>query len=136
MMRVRSMRGSSLLETAIACALLAIAALGVIAALLATIRGERDAATREQALLAADSWAEMARAGGPVGVDWNASVSGLRRGKLVVTGGDAGMSTVRIEWERAGAAAASPSRCEGATVAARDGDKQCVTLAYAITDGR
>ncbi|WP_085967519.1 hypothetical protein [Burkholderia oklahomensis] len=136
MMRVRSMRGSSLLETAIACALLALAALGVIAALFATIRGERDAATREQALLAADSWAEMARAGGPAGVDWNALVYGLRRGKLVVTGTDASISTVRVEWEQAGAAVASPSRCEGATVAARDGDKQCVTLAYAIADGR
>ncbi|MDN7671573.1 hypothetical protein QZM22_03310 [Burkholderia oklahomensis] len=136
MMRVRSMRGSSLLEAAIACALLALAALGVIAALFATIRGERDAATREQALLAADSWAEMARAGGSAGVDWNASVYGLRRGKLVVTGTDAGISTVRVEWEQAGAAVASASRCEGATVAVRDGDKQCVTLAYAITDGR
>ncbi|EIF82296.1 putative exported protein, partial [Burkholderia pseudomallei 354a] len=96
----RSMRGSTLLEAAIACALLAVASLGVVAALLAAIRSERDTAACEPAVLVADSWAEMARAGGPSGVDWDASMSGLRHGKLVATNAGADISNVRVEWER------------------------------------
>ncbi|WP_082717260.1 MULTISPECIES: type IV pilus modification PilV family protein [Burkholderia] len=134
MMRFRPMRGSSLLEVAIACALLAIAALGVIAAFLATIRGERDAAAREQAMLVADSWAEMARAGGPSGVDWDLSMSRLRHGRLVATSGGAGTASVRVEWQRSGAVAVEPLRCEGDVAASRDGDRQCVALAYVSTE--
>ncbi|WP_080594997.1 MULTISPECIES: hypothetical protein [Burkholderia] len=130
----RSMRGSTLLEAAIACALLAVAALGVVAALLAAIRGERDALAREQAMLVADSWAEMARAGGPSGIDWDASMSGLRHGKLVATASGAGISSVRVEWERPGAVAAGPLRCDGDVAAARAAAKPCATLAYASAD--
>ncbi|AVR25470.1 hypothetical protein [Burkholderia thailandensis] len=134
MMRSRSMRGSTLLEAAIACALLAVTALGVVAALLAAMRGERDAAAREQAMIVADSWSEMARAGALSGVDWDASMSGLRHGKLVATGSGAGVSSVRVEWERLGAGAAGPRHCDGDVTAAQDVAKPCVTLAYASTD--
>lgn len=132
----RSMRGSTLLEAAIACALLAVASLGVVAALLAAIRSERDTAACEPAVLVADSWAEMARAGGPSGVDWDASMSGLRHGKLVATNAGADISNVRVEWERSEGLAASPLRCDGDAAAARDAAKSCVTLAYASTQHR
>lgn len=132
----RSMRGSTLLEAAIACALLAVASLGVVAALLAAIRSERDTAACESAVLVADSWAEMARAGGPSGVDWDASMSGLRHGKLVATNAGADISNVRVEWERSAGLAASHLRCDGDAAAARDAAKSCVTLAYASTQHR
>lgn len=98
MMRRTAVAGSSLLEVMVALFLLAVAVLGAIALQLATVRSEREAASREQALLIAASRAELERVGAAASIDWNEAAAALRQGRFTVMNGAEGTRVALVQW--------------------------------------
>lgn len=97
MMRRTAVAGSSLLEVMVALFLLAVAVLGAIALQLATVRSEREAASREQALLIAASRAELERVGAAASIDWNEAAAALRQGRFTVMNGAEGTRVALVQ---------------------------------------
>ena len=135
--RCARLRGSTLLEVALAVALMATTCVGLIATQLALSRHGQSAALRGQAAFVADAFAEMAvegHSGVGAGEQWKARVSVLIPGGSVshsVAGIDASIATV--SWPRkpygpapAHGGAAMP--CAGAPASP---DRDCVSLGFA-----
>ena len=137
----RSVRGSTLLEVAIALGIMAMCGLGLIGTQLGLARHAQLAATQERAVFVADALAEGARmAGGPgastAATDkWKALTAAIvpeGRAEMAGAGGDASIAT--ITWAAAQFATASGSAavsrrgpCIDATVPA---GRACVALAF------
>jgi Tfp pilus assembly protein PilV len=103
--RLIRQRGASLIEVMLAIALMAVTALGLIAAQLWIAREARASALREQAAFVADAVAEASRVtggvtGGDAGVQqWKTRAARLLpQGDASVTVRDAGISLARVTW--------------------------------------
>lgn len=129
-------RGTSLIEVMLAVALMAVTALGLIAAQLWVAREARAAALREQAAWVADAVAEASRASsGDAGLQqWKARAARLLpQGGASMTGSGGGISFARVTWSavsnrpNAGASLDKPGSCGGA---APPPGMTCIALAF------
>lgn len=129
--------GSTLLEVALAVALLAVSGLGLVATQLTLSRHAQSAAMRGQAAFIADAFAEMAIEGSSgvgVGAQWKTWATVLIPGAIVSTAA-AGVSTSSstVTWPAASygpasAGAGTPVSCPGSSASLR---RECVSLVFA-----
>ncbi|MCP3714037.1 hypothetical protein [Paraburkholderia sp. CNPSo 3281] len=135
---VRGVRGSTLLEVAIALGVMAMCGLGLMSTQLGLVRHAQLAAARERAAFAADAMAEAARAAGatPAATNrWQAlTASIVPEGRLTMSsvGGDASVASVSWTATPLGAASGSTAvswvaPCLDATAPA---GRACVALAF------
>jgi len=128
-------RGSTLLEVALAVALLAATGLGLVATQLALSRHGQSAATRGQAAFVADAFAEMAaERSAAVGAaeQWKARASALVPGGEVLADGAGGLtSRSTISWPADAYGVASAGAGATCPVAAVSPGRECVSLVYA-----
>jgi prepilin-type N-terminal cleavage/methylation domain-containing protein len=135
--RLRRLRGVSLIEVMLAIALMAVTALGVIAAQLWIAREGRAAALREHAILVADAVAEAARApvSGDAGLQqWKArAASLLPQGDATISERGGGVSFARVTWSAVSNLPASivtvdkPASCGDAALPA---GVACIAMAF------
>jgi prepilin-type N-terminal cleavage/methylation domain-containing protein len=136
-LRLRRLRGVSLIEVMFAVALMGVTALGVIAAQLWIAREARAAALREHAVLVADAVAEAARAPvvGDVGLQqWKArAASLLPQGDATISESGGGVSFARVTWSAVSNLPASvvavdkPASCGDAALPA---GVACIAMAF------
>lgn len=135
--RLRRLRGVSLIEVMLAVALMAVTALGVIAAQLWIAREGRAAALRDNAVLVGDAVAEAARApvSGDAGLQqWKArAASLLPQGDATISERGGGVSFARVTWSAVSNLPASivtvdkPASCGDAALPA---GVACIAMAF------
>ncbi|WP_233882674.1 hypothetical protein [Paraburkholderia flagellata] len=134
----RGVRGSTLLEVAIALGVMAMCGLGLMSTQLGLARHAQLAAARERAAFAADAIAEAARVAGATGAAtdrWKAlSASIVPEGRLTTSSAGGDVSIASVSWAATpfgtapGSAAASRvAPCIDATAPA---GRACVALAF------
>jgi Tfp pilus assembly protein PilV len=126
--------GATLLEVALAMAVMAICALGQLGTQVALARNARAASERERAVFAADAIAEASLAASTrAGEEWKARVSStVPQGAVTLAGAAAEGLVVTVTWVATRYAPAPisgpPDVCNGATVAQ---GHACISLAFA-----
>ncbi len=134
----RGVRGSTLLEVAIALGVMAMCGLGLMSTQLGVARHAQLAAARERAVFTADAIAEAARVAGASGspIDrWKAlTASVVSEGQLTTSsaGGDASIASVSWVATPFGAASgsAAASRVAPCLDATAPAGRACVALAF------
>jgi Tfp pilus assembly protein PilV len=127
--------GATLLEVALAMALMAICVLGQLSTQISLARHARAASERERAAFAADAIAEASRGSSASTVDrWKASVSStVPQGSVVLADAGGDEAVVTLTWATTAQynetpEAVSPDGCNGAPVAK---GRACLALAFA-----
>lgn len=126
----RRMDGSTLLEVALAMAVMAICLLGQLSTQSALARQARAASERERAAFAADAIAEasLASSSGPVD-QWKAKVSAVvPQGAVAFAGAGGNASVVTVTWAATRSETASFDTCNGVPIAK---GRACFALAFA-----
>lgn len=134
----RGVRGSTLLEVAIALGVMAMCGLGLMSTQLGLARHAQLAAARERAAFAADAIAEAARVPGATGATtdrWKVlTASVVPEGRLTTSsaGGDASIASVSWAAAPFGAASglAAASRVAPCIDASAPAGRACVALAF------
>jgi Tfp pilus assembly protein PilV len=127
-------RGATLLEVALAMAVMAICVLGQLGTQIALARNARAASERERAIFAADAIAEASLAASTrAGDEWKARVSStVPQGTVTLAGAGAEGVVVTVTWvatRYTPVPISVPSEmCNGAAVAQ---DHTCTSLAFA-----
>ncbi|NRF89159.1 hypothetical protein [Burkholderia gladioli] len=129
MRRARASTGSSLLEVTIALLLLASATIAVLGAQLAMRAAAADSAARATALGFADSWAELAGAGGTTMIDWERASTVLVDPRFKQTMRD-GLAHVELRWSRGSTVSPQDATCEPPVSTAVRAPRTCVSLAF------
>lgn len=131
------LRGSALLEVALAVTLLAVSGIGLVATQLSMSRHAQSSAARGQAAFIADAFAEMA-VEGPQGFDaseqWKARTTVLIAGGIASTsqvGAYTSSSTVSWPAKPYGPASADASGLVPCTGTSASTQRECVSLAFA-----
>ena len=134
--RTRS-RGSTLLEVALAVALLAVSGLGLVSTQLTLSRHGQSAALRGQAAFIADAFAQTAIEGSSgvgVGDQWKARAAVLIPGAVVSTdGAGAATSSSTVSWPAAsyGPASADVGALASCVGSSAQSSRECVSLVFA-----
>lgn len=131
------LRGSTLLEVALAVAMMAVSGMGLVATQLSLSRHTQSTAIRGQAAFIADAFAEMAVEGGSgvgAGEQWKTRASVAIPGSIVSTdagGGYASSSTVSWPAKRYGLASADAGALLPCGVTPAAPYRECVSLLFA-----